>query len=324
MPGEALASCSHRMALISQLRYPTTRYAKLITASLALLVFALLAAITLSAFLLLRILSPVQNRADIDTKGFPGHPEAVSFAVPGVGIREGWFFPGLRTAPTIILCHGYQSNRGELLTLVTALQDHQYNVFLFDFSSHGGSPGYTTLGYRESLELRAAIDAMARRDDVDRNRFGLWGANLGGYVALAAAAADSRVRALAVDSVYDRPVDMLLLQLHRSGLGGPPLIERFVRLGFSSLNRSYRQEPPLSQRLPRLAGVAKLYISAGDDPELAQSTRELFVRSPGPREQVILAKGNYAGMLDEEKRSYENRIVSFFLFNLPPTVRSHH
>jgi len=31
----------------------------------------------------------------------------------------------------------------------------------------------------------------------------------------------------------------------------------------------------------------------------------------------MLARGKYAGMLDDEKRSYENRIASFFLSSLP-------
>jgi hypothetical protein len=32
---------------------------------------------------------------------------------------------------------------------------------------------------------------------------------------------------------------------------------------------------------------------------------------------VVLQHGNYAGMPDDEKRKYENRVVSFFLVNLP-------
>lgn len=307
------------MGVLSELRYPTTWYAKLVTAILALIYFGLLAVTTVSGFLLFRIISPPHSRPEIDTQAFPGHPLAVSFGVPGVGNREGWFFPGLKTAPTIILCHGYESNRGELLTLVAALQDHQYNVFLFDFGAHGSSSGFTTLGFRETLELRAALDTMARRDDVDRNRIGLWGADLGGYAAIAVAAADPRVRALAVDSVYDRPAQMLQLQIERSGLGSLPFVRRVVQFGFRWLNYSYRHEPPLSVRVARLAGVPKLYIEASDDPQLAQSTHELFVRSPEPREDVVLHKGNYTGMLSEEKRDYENRIVSFFLLVLPPS-----
>ena len=224
-------------------------------------------------------------------------------------------------APTIILCHGYQSNRGELLTLASALQDNRYNVFLFDFSGHGASPGFTTLGFRETHELRAAIAAVAQRDDVDRERFGLWGTSLGGYAVLAAAVADSRVRALAVDSVYDQPAEMLRLQVERSGLNALPWIHRSAQLAFRWLEYSHRHQPPLSQRVAGLAGVAKLYIYANSEPMLAQSTRELFLRSPAPREQIILAKGNYTSLLDEEKRHYENAMVSFFLQNLPPSGR---
>ena len=307
------------MSLLSEFRNPTRWYSQLIAAILALAFFALLATGTISGFLVYRILSPAHSRAEINLENFPGHPGVLTFNVPGVGSREGWFFPGLRSAPTILLCHGYQSNRGELLTLVTALQDHQYNVFLFDFASHGSSSGLTTLGFRETRELHAAIEAVARRDDVDRSRFGLWGTNLGGYAVIAAAAADPRVRAFVADSVHNQPADMVRLQVERSGLGALPFMERSAQLAFEWLNYSYRHEPPLSERLSRLSGVAKLYIQAADDPVLAESTQELFVRSAEPREQVILPKGNYVGMLDEEKRRYENRIVSFFLLNLPPS-----
>ena len=306
------------MRFWSELRYPTKWYAKLITAILALAFFTLLATGTISGFLLYRILTPAHTREDINTQSFPGHPSEVTFAVPDIGQRQGWLFPGLRGAPTIFLGHGYQSNRGELLTLVSALQDNQYNVFLFDFSAHGSSPGRTTSGFRETEELRAAIAAIEVRGDVDRERIGIWGANMGGYTALAVAAGNPHVRALVVDSVYDRPEDMVRLQVQRSGLGALPFMGHAVEKGFHWLNASYRNELPLSARLSGLAGVAKLFIQAGDEPELAEATRELFIRAPRPSYQVILARGNYAVMLDEEKRAYENRIINFFLFYLPP------
>jgi len=37
-----------------------------------------------------------------------------------------------------------------------------------------------------------------------------------------------------------------------------------------------------------------------------------------PKEEVSLPQGNYEGLLDDQKRTYENRIISFFLLNLPP------
>jgi hypothetical protein len=68
----------------------------------------------------------------------------------------------------------------------------------------------------------------------------------------------------------------------------------------------------------RLGGDRKLFLEAGDEPSLAGSTHELFLRAPMPKEEVLLNRGNYEGMLDEDKHTYENRIISFFLLNMPP------
>ena len=62
-----------------------------------------------------------------------------------------------------------------------------------------------------------------------------------------------------------------------------------------------------------------LFIQALDDPELAAITRQMFLKAPEPREQVILAHGNFVSLNDDDKRTYENRIVSFFLLRLPAT-----
>jgi len=90
--------------------------------------------------------------------------------------------------------------QGRAVDAGSALQDHQYNVFVFDFTAHGANDGITSFGYHEADEVRAAIDAIATRNDVDPARFGLWGYNLGAYAALREAEGDKRVRALVLDS----------------------------------------------------------------------------------------------------------------------------
>jgi pimeloyl-ACP methyl ester carboxylesterase len=306
------------MDFISEFRFPSKWYSKLVIAIVALSFFTILASAAISGYLVYRMGSPAQSHSDIDLKNFPGHPETLSYTVPGQGTRDAWFFPGLKSAPTVILCPGYQSSRGELLTLASALQDHQYNVLQFDFSAQGSSGGRTTLGFREVAELRAVMNAVSARGDVDPDRFGVWGVNLGAYVALSEATQDRRVRAVVAESVYDRPQDMVGLLINRTGLGSLPLIARMARLGFGWVNYQYRNVPPLRTNLGKLTGVAQLFLQSPDDPALAASTSELFRVSPAPHELVVLPHGNYGGMLDEEKHVYENRIVSFFLVNLPP------
>ena len=306
------------MQILHELRYPSRWYTRLLMALLALAFFAVLATMAIAGFLVYRIVKPQRSSSEISMASFPGRPEVLEFEVPGgLGKREGWFFPGLRGAPSIILCHGYESSRGEVLTLESALQDHQYNVFIFDFAAHGANPGISTLGYREADEVRAAVDLLAKRTDVDPARFGLWGYNLGAYAALREAESDKRIRALVLDSVYDEPKQMVKVGVERNGLGGFPLMVRSAEFSFGYLNYMHRDDPPLSRKLISLAGVPTLYLQALDDPELADATREMFLKAPEPREQAIIPHGNFVSMNDDEKRIYENRVVTFFLVRLP-------
>jgi uncharacterized protein len=311
-------------SILYELRYPTKWYSKLVTAVLALIIFAVLATAAIAGFLVYRIVKPQRTSSEINLDSFPGRPDAIEFMVPTAGTqapgtRHGWFFPGLRGAPTIVLCHGYGSSRGELLTLVSALQDHQYNVFVFDFAAHGAIDGITTFGYHEADEVRAGVDAVAARSDVNPGAFGLWGYNLGAYAALREAENDHRIRAIVLDSVYDLPEQMVKIGVERTGLGGFPLMARSAELSFTYLNYKHRDDPPLSRNLGALAGVPKLFIEPADDPELSELTRQMFMKAPEPRDQAIIAHGNFVAMDDNDKRDYENRVVSFFLLKLPAT-----
>src|SRR5205814_4072132 len=151
------------MQILYELRYPSRLSTKILMALMALVFFAVLATLAIAGFLVYRIVKPQRTSSEINLQSFPGRPNAVQFSLSGGKTRDGLFFPGFRGAPTIVLCHGYGSSKGELLTLVAALQDHQYNVFVFDFAAHGANDGVTSFGYREADEVRAAIDTVAQR-----------------------------------------------------------------------------------------------------------------------------------------------------------------
>src|SRR5205807_847464 len=289
------------MSIVDEIRFPTRWYTKLIMVVTAFVLFAVIASSAIAGFVVYRIVKPQRSTSEINMESFPGRPDALKFSVPGVGEREGWFFPGFVGAPSVILCHGYGSSRGELLTLVTALQDHQYNVFVFDFVAHGANDGMTSFGYREADELRAAIEELAKRSDLDAARFGMWGYNLGAYAALREAQNDKRVRALILDSVYDSPEQMVKIGVEKEGLASMPLMSRSAEVGFGWINHKYSGEKPLSRKLDTLAGVPKLFIEAADDPELAGITQKMFKGAPEPKEQATIAHGNFVDMDDADK-----------------------
>src|ERR1700682_1648256 len=57
--------------------------------------------------------------------------ESVSFNNRYGGEHEGWLLRGLKGAPVIILCPGYDSNRSDLLPLGAVLQENHFNVYIF-------------------------------------------------------------------------------------------------------------------------------------------------------------------------------------------------
>lgn len=307
------------MAVLSELRNPTTRLAKVFSGLLAVLLFVIVSVATISGYLLYQILRPARTPATFDLSVMMGHPTTLSFTLADGTARQGWFFPGLRGAPTVVVSHGYASQRADVLTLVSALQEQQFNVFLFDYTGHGTSPGVTTLGYRETGELRSALQALSARGDVDPKRFGLWGIDMGAYVSLEVAASDPRVAAFVVDSVYDAPVDFVQIEVKRSGLTALPYVSWFCALGFRMLNYQYRHEPPVSTRLGTTRGLPKLFIQADDHPALASDTLQVFVKAPDPK-QIVRERLSYRDMSDDDRKAYENQIVNFFLQYIPPTA----
>lgn len=321
--GEKYRARTYRMAVLSELRYPTTRLAKFLSGLLAIALFLFVSVAAVSGFLLYQILKPSRSPANFDLSIMMGHPVSVSFPVAGGMEHDGWFYPGLRGAPTIVVCHGYHSQRADVLTLVTALQDQQFNVFLFDFTAHGSSPGVTTLGYREVAELQSAMRVIATRDDVDPKHFGLWGVDMGGYVVLETAVTDPRVGAFIVDDAYADPRDMVQIEVQRSGLTVLPYVSKLCDIGFRLLNYQFRNQPAVTGALARTKGVPKLFFVSDDRQALAADTVKLFTSAPDPK-QLTRDRSGYPEMTDDDRKNYENQVVSFFLLNLPPTSPAGH
>ena len=71
------------MAVLSELRYPTTRIAKVFSGFLALLLFAVVSVSTISGFLLYQTLRPARNAASFDLSVMMGHPDHVFVSDPG-------------------------------------------------------------------------------------------------------------------------------------------------------------------------------------------------------------------------------------------------
>ena len=123
------------------------------------------------------------------------------------GVRiAGWYIPAADgsgpTAPTIVLVHGFNNSKANILEYGEGLHQ-QFNLVAFDMRNRGRSTGtQTTAGVLEQKDLRAIIDWVER--EKHPAHLGVLGNSLGAATAMAEARDDPRVEALALDSMHTR------------------------------------------------------------------------------------------------------------------------
>ena len=231
------------------------------------------------------------------------------------GQHEGWLLLGLRGAPVIILSHGYDSNRSDLLFLGTILRDNHYNVYLFNFHGPKAKEPYTNLGSRQASDLMSAIDTVTKQKSVNPHRIGLFGTSVGGYASLVAAELDPKVKALVVETTYTTPELMFDTQVDRL-LGGSTGIFQILTESEFHLATSRSSSITMYDELPKLMGIPKLFISGRDNPALAEMTEQIYTQAPQPKRLLVL-EHSQAGLASEvEKKEYQNQVLNFFLQNL--------
>lgn len=242
--------------------------------------------------------------------------ENVSFTDADGNQHEGWLLIGLRGAPVIFLCHGYGSNRSALLSLGTVLQANHFNVYLFNFGDSLRAGYRSNLGPHETSVLQAAIARVRRLEGVDPRHVGIFGASLGAYAALAAGERDPAVAALAMDGVYNRPVQLFDVRLDAL-LGGAGWLFRLIADGEFHLLNIGATDPAIQSGLSRLAGTPKLFLASDGAPMLQKTTRRLYDEAPQPKRLVILPHSQADALSGPERKEYEDQVLNFFLQNLP-------
>lgn len=240
---------------------------------------------------------------------------SLNFTDRSGGEHEGWLLLGLRGAPVIIICHGYDSNRSDFLSLGTILRDNHYNVYVINFYGPKVKEAYSNLGDRQASDLMSAIETVTKQAWVNPNRVGLFGSSLGGYASLVAAELDPKVKALVVDTTYTTPLQMFDTQVDRLLGGSSKLFHWMTDTEFRTATlgmTSYQ----VSAGLPKLAGMPKLFISGRDNAPLAAMTEEIYNQAPLPKQLLVMEHSEEGLASEAEKQEYENQVLNFFLQNL--------
>jgi pimeloyl-ACP methyl ester carboxylesterase len=143
---------------------------------------------------------PDKENAGLTPASFSLGFEEVAFTAPdGVALR-GWWVPAAQSQGTVVLVHGLNRSRIEMVRKVPFVHRLGWNALLFDLRHHGESGGSaTTFGQLEKEDVRAGI-ALARGRAA--GPVVLWGVSLGAAACVLAAADDPSVAGLVSDSSF--------------------------------------------------------------------------------------------------------------------------
>jgi uncharacterized protein len=128
--------------------------------------------------------------------------EKVEFTTQdGVTLR-GWFLPAAEPSTrTILYCHGWGANKGQVLEFTHGLRERGFNGLYFDFRYCGESDGeLLSVGTFEAKDFDAAAAFLKKLRP--RDSLGVYGLSMGAMVSFAGVARHPEFKAAALESGF--------------------------------------------------------------------------------------------------------------------------
>ncbi len=248
--------------------------------------------------------------------------EQVDFrSVDGLSL-SGWFLRGVAKGPVLILCHKLGVSKDSLLNLAIPLQKAGYNVFLFDFRNSGESKGnISSFGILEARDVIGAIDYLMTRNDIDQNKMGVFGVEMGAYAAALAALERKNVKVLAFDSLYPDMKFYFMENLFDESRFAERYISFIPIFVYSVYFRVNPSEKRAADAVKQLSDRNLLFIVGMGDREMMNATRQFYhsvqETKDSDKNLLELPRSLSLELYGDDKKNYDQKILSFFNTYLP-------
>ena len=214
-----------------------------------------------------------------------------------------WYTPP-QNETVILVTHGFGDSRPEEIYAMFA--KHGYGVLAWEFRAHGVSGGdISTLGYKEQLDVQAALDYALAQPDV--KHIGAWGRSMGSATLILSAAKDPRIEALVSDSAFASLKDVLRLS--------PPM-------EFAQPLMSFFWEWSTGARIDQISPVDEIakisprpvFIIDGVKTleDRTSSPYRLYDAANQPKQIWVEVGVSHSGMHRNNPQKYEGQVIDFF------------
>lgn len=246
--------------------------------------------------------------------GLPA-PEEITFGGDGVTLA-GWYFDN----PTegncaVVLMHGITGSRYGALSYAPLFWGRGCDLLMYDHRYHGASTGdYGTYGFYEKRDALAAVDWLASRTGLPRDRIGLQGESYGAATALQAGALAPDLAFVASDSSY-RDLKTIVSEQAVQQFG--PATKLFVpgALAISGLRASFAPSQVSPQdAAASLSEPVFLSHSATDEYTLPHHSEDIYAHLPADtckRLHLTDWGSAHADSVDDDLAAYKAQMDEF-------------
>jgi uncharacterized protein len=224
-------------------------------------------------------------------------------------VIEGWLISTGNSKGTVILFHGYGSEKSSLLDKAAIFQRLGYSTLLVDFMGSGGSEGnQTTIGFQEARQVKTCTDFLKQRGE---QNIILCGTSLGA-TAIMKALDDHQLPVSAI--IIECPFSTMLKTVENRfvNLGVPtvPMAHLLVFWGGVQHNFNAYSHNPVEYakniRCPTL-----LLYGGKDDKVVPEETEAIFNNLAGPKALVTFPGAGHENYLTRYREEWTAAVASF-------------
>ncbi len=247
--------------------------------------------------------------------------EKLSFRTADGLTLRGWFLPSPNgDKRTVIMCHGWGDNKGELLKMTYFLNESAgFNLLYFDFRSHGESDGeYTVIGALETRDFDAAVGWLRAEKPQLADRVGVFGLSMGAAVTVASMPSHPDLRCAVVESPFSDYRGVI-----RRWAWNHLKVPRFPLIDLSLWCLRRRVGDPTIDRFnpveaaPRIAPRPMFFIGGErDDLMPVSDVTRVHDAAGSPKQLWIVPGALHAKCREAAGMEYDTRVTGFFQRNL--------
>lgn len=238
----------------------------------------------------------------------------------GLELR-GWFIPSTKgDKRTIVMCHGWGDNKGELLKQTYFLNENGgFNLMYFDFRSHGESEGeITTIGGLETIDFDAAVEWLRKAKPELAASVGVFGLSMGAAVTVASLPKHPDLRCAVVES----PFSDYRTVIKRWGWNHMK-VPYYPLIAMTLLLLRARVKDPEIDRFNPVEAAPKiaprpLFVIGGEYDRLMtpEDVKKVFDAAREPKQLWMVGGAWHAKCREAAGMEYDTRVIGFFSRNL--------